>query len=230
MRTARLWLLLGVAILVAGCADSSNSAQTLSPALSPSSVPEVPTPAPTITPPEVGFIGGTLRIDPRLDAEGVMLLATPVKVIGQIVRLPDHDENGLSIVLPESKFYIAVRLRIENVGSVPWRRANGDPSFDPNFEVFLDDPSVDARWVRPSFTGCRMGSGSILLTWDKKPMLPRRINPGEIAVGWLTLCVKYSDALQRRMELRDVTGDYVLAVSCLSAVLIGCPIWRFRLE
>ena len=158
-----------------------------------------------------------------------MLLATPTSVIGRIVRPPDYDENGL-ITVPESKFYIAVRLNIQNIGSVTWKQVQGDPSFDASFYVFLNDPTVDARWVRPLFSACHMGAGSILLAWDKKPKLPQRIKPGESAIGWVTFCVKYTDSLHRQLEQNDVIGDYVLSANCLSAVLIGCPIWRFRLE
>ena len=215
-------------LLISGCAGS-NASISNAPIPSMPNPPALASPATRVITPEVGYVGATLKVDPHGDSEGVNLVVTPTKVVGRIVRPPSYDVDG-QLTVPESKFYIAVRLSIQNTGTIPWNQAQGDPSVDPSFNVFPEDPTVDARWVRPQYPACLIHDGSMLLAWEKKPKLPRRIDPGDSASGWLTFCVKFTDSRQRQLERQDVIGDYVLSVNGLSAVLIGCPIWKFRID
>jgi len=163
-----------------------------------------PLPPPTAPLREVGYIGQTLH----LVSMGLSLQVTPMKAVGRVVR-------SKSLIGVDEVFYVAVRLRVQNTGNVSWGR--WWKYARTAFKVFPADSAAN-------FFPC--GPVTMDTLWDKAPMMPNHISPGETAVGWITFCVKNSSIF--RLELRDLRGNYVLDTCSSYASL--CPIWRFQLE
>jgi hypothetical protein len=164
---------------------------------------------------------------------GLNLLVTPMKAIGRIVR-----SDGNYWGRRDEKFYIAVRLRVQNIGNISWRPEREYPEADfgvfadESFGFFPDESTADGGFARPIrllSSGCYR---PLTVWWEKFPKLPQRISPGETVIGWLTFCVEHSDWLSPRINAREVKGDYALYTCGVSLynLISGCPVWPFRLE
>lgn len=152
-------------------------------------------------------------------AGGSELRVTPLNAVG---RLRTTTEQGR--LYGQAAVFVAVKVAIENVGSVPWDPKLGRWEGNPCFGVAPADEAID--FCPRSIYGGRCDFRYIRdVAWTKSPEFKESLlRPGAKRIGWMTFCVYAREPGQDQLRARDATGSYVFFAA------LGSEIWQFGLD